>query len=318
MELFKTVPRFPFMATRRMWFAVSTLLIIGPFVSLGTRGLNLGIDFTGGTVVEAGFPEAPDLDSIRGSLADAGFADALVQNFGSPRDILIRMPPEDTGGLPIGAKNEDERVGNRILSTLRQIDAGVQLRRVEAIGSQVGAELAEKGALAMLFTLLLIMMYVMFRFEWKLGLGAVLAAMHDPIIIMGVFSFTGLTFDLTVVAAMLATIGYSLNDTVVVFDRARDCFRGMRTATPAETLDAAVNQTLSRTIITSGATLLVLVVLLVFGGEALRGFSTALIIGIVVGTYSSIYVASALALQLKITSQDMMPPKKVDELDDLP
>jgi preprotein translocase subunit SecF len=323
MELFKTVPNFAFMRTRRAWYVVSAALMVGSLISLGTRGLNLGIDFTGGTVVEAAFPQEPDLDRVRAALGEAGFPEALVQKFGSPRDVMIRMPPERLVAEEPGEASEagdavDRRATERVRQTLLAIDPGVELRRVEAIGSQVGSELAEKGALAMLFTLILILIYVMFRFEWKLSMGAVLAAMHDPIIILGVFSLSGLTFDMTVVAAMLATIGYSLNDTVVVFDRARDCFRTMRTSAPVDTMNAAINQTLSRTLITSGATLLVLFVLLLFGGEALRSFSIALIVGIFVGTYSSIYVAGALAVDLKLTSADLMPPKKVEEIDDLP
>lgn len=310
MEFFKRVTRFPFMATRRWWFGVSALLIAISLGSLLTRGLNLGIDFTGGTVIEAAFPASVDLDRVRSALRGAGFGEALVQNFGSTRDVLIRMPPEERAG--------GQQVGDRIERALEEVDAAVELKRVEVIGPQVGKELAEKGALAMMFTLLLILGYVMFRFEWKLAVGAVLAALHDPLIIAGFFSLSGLTFDLTVVAAMLAVIGYSLNDTVVVFDRTRECFRSMRSAPPESVLDAAINQTLSRTVITSGATLVVVIVLFSFGGEALRAFSTALIIGILIGTYSSIYIASAVALELDLTARDLMPPKRSAEVDDLP
>ncbi len=310
MEFFKRVSHFPFMATRRWWFVTSAVLIAVSFLSLATRGLNLGIDFTGGTVIEAAFPASVDLDRVRDALRDAGFAEALVQNFGSATDVLIRLPPEERIG--------EQQIGVRIETALEQVDAAVELKRVEVIGPQVGRELAEKGALAMMFTLLLILAYVMFRFEWKLAVGAVLAALHDPLIIAGLFSASGMTFDLTVVAAMLAVIGYSLNDTVVVFDRTRECFRSMRSAPPQGVLDAAINQTLSRTVITSGATLLVVIVLFSFGGEALRAFSTALIVGILVGTYSSIYIASAVALELNLTARDLMPPKRSAEADDLP
>ena len=311
MEFFRKTTRFPFMATRRRWYVVSATVILVSLLVLAVRGLNFGIDFTGGVVLELGFPQAAEIDKVRQALGASGFGDAAVQSFGTPRDVMVRLLPEegrDTNQLAASA-----------LEAIRSYEPGVELRRTEVVGPQVGRELAEKGALAVLFTFLLIMAYVAFRFQWKLGVGAIVAAMHDPFVILGVFALTGLTFDLPALAAILAVIGYSLNDTVVVFDRIRERFLSMRKGTPEQVMDAAINETLSRTIMTSGTTLITVLALLFFGGEILRSFATALAIGIVVGTYSSIYVASALALDLKLTARDLMPvQREKDAVDDMP
>jgi preprotein translocase subunit SecF len=311
MEFFHKVTRFPFMATRRRWYAVSAIVIVASLVALSVRGLNFGIDFTGGVVLELGFPQAAELDKVRGALAQAGFEDAAVQSFGTAQDVLVRLLPEEGRDV--------NQLAASVLDAVRAYEPGVELRRTEVVGPQVGAELAEKGALAVLFTFILILAYVAFRFQWKLGVGAILAAMHDPFVILGIFAVTGLTFDLPALAAILAVIGYSLNDTVVVFDRIRERFLSMRKGTSEQVIDAAINETLSRTIMTSGTTMITVLALLFFGGEILRGFATALAIGIVVGTYSSIYVASALALDLKLTARDLMPvQREKDAVDDMP
>ena len=292
MEFFHKKTSYPFMATRRRWYMVSAALILGSLLALGIRGINFGIDFTGGVVLEMSFPQAADLEKVRNSLEKAGYGDAVVQSFGTPRDVLVRMLPEEG--------TDNNVLGRKVLTAIQSDNPGVELRRTEVVGGQVGAELAEKGALAVLFTFFFIMLYVWARFQWKLGVGAIAAALHDPIVILGFFAATQMTFDLPALAAILAVIGYSLNDTVVVFD-------------------ASINETLSRTIMTSLTTMLTVFALLFFGGEILRGFSTALTIGIVVGTYSSIYIASALALDLKLTARDLLPvQKEKDAVDDMP
>ncbi len=311
MEFFRKKTSYPFMATRKSWYTVSAVLIIGSFLALGIRGINFGVDFTGGVVLELNFPQAADLEQVRSSLEKAGFDNAAVQSFGTPRDVLVRMLPRE------GVANT--QLGQQVLVAVQAGNPGVELRRTEVVGGQVGSELAEKGALAVLFTFLLIMIYVALRFQWKLGVGAIAAALHDPIVILGFFAATQMTFDLPALAAILAVIGYSLNDTVVVFDRLRERFLSMRKGTAHQVIDAAINETLSRTIMTSLTTMLTVLALLFFGGEILRGFSTALTIGIVVGTYSSIYVASALALDLKLTARDLLPVQKdKDAVDDMP
>lgn len=311
MEFFHKTTRFPFMATRRWWYVVSASVIIASMVALGVRGLNFGIDFTGGVVLELSFPQAAELDKVRSALGQSGFGDASVQSFGTARDVLVRLLPEEGRDV--------SQVADRAVQAIRTYEPGVELRRTEVVGPQVGRELAEKGALAVLFTFLLILAYVAFRFQWKLGVGAILAAMHDPIVILGIFAITGLTFDLPALAAILAVIGYSLNDTVVVFDRLRERFLSMRKGTSEQVIDAAINETLSRTLMTSGTTMITVLALLFFGGEILRSFATALAIGIVVGTYSSIYVASAIALDLKLTARDLMPvQREKDAVDDMP
>ena len=310
MEFFHTVSKFPFMHTRRIWYVVSGLAIVASLVMLWARPLNLGIDFTGGVVMQFQFPETPNVEKIRTALTSAGYHEPHVQQAGT-REALVRLRTkegENTG-----------QMAAHVQSLLKAVDPNVELRGSEEVYPQVGKELTEQGGVAILFTFLLIGIYTWFRFQWKMGVSAVVATLHDPILILGFFSATQISVDLSVLAAVLAVIGYSLNDTVVVFDRVRENFHAMRKVESEEVLDASINQTLSRTIITSGATLLVVVVLLIFGGETLRGFSWALTIGIIIGTYSSIYVAGALSLELKLSSIDLMPTQKKDaELDALP
>jgi len=279
--------------------------------SLVVRGLNFGIEFTGGIVIEAGFQEAADLVAVRDGLGEVGFGEAVVQNFGSSRDITIQlMPREDRGGTEIR---------NEVMAVLQDIDTGVDLRRVEFVGPQVGKELAEQGGLAALFALMFILAYVAFRFQWKFAVGAVAALVHDVLIVLGFFSIAAVEFDLAVLAAVLAVIGYSLNDTIVVFDRIRENLLRIRKQTAETVMNASLNQTLSRTIMTSLTTMIVLVALFFLGGKAVHGFAIALIVGVIVGTYSSIFIASPTALALNVTAVDLLPPQQEDkELDGLP
>ncbi len=302
MELLRLRREIDFFGQRRIATILSVVLVLASLGSLVTRQLNLGIDFTGGVLLEAGYQADADLAGIRSNLEMAGYADARVQNFGAARDVLIRIPPRQDV--------DAEGVGEKLLSVLRAGGQQVDLRRVEFVGPQVGQELTERGGLAVLFALLMILLYVMFRFQWKFAVGSVAALAHDVIIILGIFSVFQLPFDLTILAAALAVIGYSLNDTIVVFDRIRENFRRIRTSNAQAVMNTSVNQMLGRTVITSLTTLLVLVALFLFGGEALKGFSSALIIGVVVGTYSSIYVAGNTALALNVSTVDLMPPKK--------
>jgi preprotein translocase subunit SecF len=313
MEFFKKVPTLHFMRLRRRWYGLSALLVLASVASLVVHGLHLSIDFTGGVEVEVGFTKPANLEQVREILLAQGFKEPQVQIVDTVRDVLVRLPPQ--GETVTGAE-----VGNHIKTALSRLDPNVILRRADSVGSQVGRELANNGALALLFTFLLIGLYVSIRFHtYRLGVGATVAAMHNPIVVIGFFSVTGLTFDLPALAAVLAVIGHSLNDTVVVFDRIRENFEKSRRAPPLDLIDAAINQTLSRTVITSGATFVVVLMLFVFGGEALRGFSVALLVGIVVVTYSSIYVASSLALDLGLTGNDLFPVRKTaDELDKMP
>ncbi len=298
------------MRRRRVTATLSILAIIISIVSLSTRGLNLGIDFTGGVLLEVGYPEAADLAQIRGTLGVEGFGEAQIQNFGTARDVMIRLLPRE--GM------DSSQLGEEILQVLRASGADVSLRRVEFVGPQVGEELTEDGGLAMLFALLMILGYIMFRFQWKFAVGAVAALVHDVTITLGIFSAFQIPFDLSVLAAILAVIGYSLNDTIVLFDRVRENFRRMRRGTADAIMNSSINQILGRTLITSLTTLLVLTALVWLGGEAVRGFATALIIGVVVGTYSSIYTAGATALALQVSPVDLMPPKKLEDADGLP
>ena len=299
-----------FMGQRRITTTLSIVLILVSLVSLGTRGLNFGIDFTGGVLLEAEYPQAADLGSIRADLASNDFAAAQVQNFGNVRDVLIRV-------LPLEGVNNGQ-LGEQILSILQSSEPAVALRRIEFVGPQVGEELTEQGGLAMIFALLLILAYIMFRFQWKFAVGSVTALVHDVVITLGVFSVLQISFDLSVLAAVLAVIGYSLNDTIVVFDRIRENFREIHQGNAEELMNGSVNQMLSRTVITSLTTLLVLMALLFLGGEAVNGFAIALIVGVIVGTYSSVFTASASALFLNVSPQDLLPPEKDPELDELP
>lgn len=304
---------FEFMGKRRIAVTVSMLLIIAALASLAVRGLSFGIDFTGGTLVEVGYPEAAELESIRSSLQEAGFEEAVVQYFGTARDVLIRLAPR-----PEASSAE---LSTRVLEALRDGPHGgeVEMRRIEFVGPQVGEELTEKGGLAMLGALFGILVYVWLRFEKRFSVGAIAALVHDVIITLGVFSLLQLEFDLPVLAALLAVIGYSLNDTIVVFDRVRENFRKVRKGQPLEIVNLSINQMLSRTLVTSLTTLLVLFALFFLGGEIIHNFSLALIVGVVVGTYSSIYVASVVVLALGVSKADLMPvPKEGQELDERP
>jgi len=309
MEFFHKVTTYPFMHTRRMWYGVSTVAIIASAALLFWHGLNLGIDFTGGVVLEFQYPRTADLEKTRATL-EGKFLHPQVQNFGDDRTVAVRLLPQ--------ANQDVNSVSKAVTEELQKVDPEVKLQRAEVVGPQVGKELTNQGGLAILFTFLLIGLYTWFRFQWKMGISAIIATLHDPLIILGFFAVTQITFDLAVLAAILAVIGYSLNDTVVVFDRVRENFHKTRRASSEEVMDASINQTLSRTIITSGATLLVVVVLLIMGGETLRGFSWALTIGILVGTYSSIYVAGALALDMKLSALDLMEHKETSKVDAMP
>lgn len=309
MEFFKKVPNIRFMELRRYWYVLSAVLVLGSILLIAVRGLNMGVDFTGGVVIEAGFPGSVDLEQARTALAAAGIQDAQVQNFGTSSELLVRLPPAEGAAA--------QTLPDRVIAALATVQPGVQLRRTEVVGPQVGKELAEQASLALFMMLLLILLYIALRFRWRFGIGSVVASLHDPIVALGVIVALDMPFDLNVVAALLTILGYSVNDTVVVFDRVRECFLSMRKATPAQVMNAAINETMSRTIITSGTALSSVLALLFLGGEALRGFSLALAIGIIVGTYSSIYVASAIALDLGATGRDFMPEKK-SEADAMP
>ncbi|HUY84452.1 MAG TPA: protein translocase subunit SecF [Steroidobacteraceae bacterium] len=312
MEFFHKVTRFPFMHTRKVWYGLSAMLIVGSLLLVGLRGLNLGIDFTGGIVVETYFPTPPSIDRLRAALAGAKIADAQVQQFGSARDILVRLPPD--------TRVKGEQIGTRIIGLFRPIDAGVTLRSTEDVGPQVGEELFIRGAWALAATLVLIMVYVLIRFTPKLAIGAILAVLHDPICVLGFFAISQMTFDLTAISAILAVIGYSLNDTVIVFDRVRERARNARKLPIAQVIDESINQTLSRTLMTKLVTLLVVLALLIFGGQTLHSFSAALVIGIVAGTYSSIYISAAIALDMGLRTDDLLERRvaKPEEVDGLP
>ena len=312
MEFFHKVTRFPFMNTRKVWYGLSAALILASLGLVVVRGLNLGVDFTGGVVVETNFPQAPNIEQLRAALSRSGVPAAQVQAFGSSRDIVVRLPPDPNV--------KGEQIGARILEVFKTIDANAKLLRTEVVGPQVGQELFVKGGWALVATLILILMYVLFRFTPKLALGAIFAVLHDPICVVGFFALTQMTFDLTAIAAILAVIGYSLNDTVIVFDRVRERARAARRLPIAQVIDESINQTLSRTLMTKLVTLLVVVALLIFGGETLHGFSAALVIGILAGTYSSIYISAALALDLGLRTDDLLERKltKPEEIDGLP
>ncbi len=311
MEFFRKTPNIAFMQNRVWCYGISAVLIVGSIVLLAVRGLNLGIDFTGGVIVEVGYANSVDLDRARDATEAAGFRDPVVQTVGSSREIMVKVLPKEGEDI--------NHVAERIVAALKTVDASAQLRRTDVVGSQVGGELAEKGGLALLFSMIGILIYVGIRFEKKMATGTVLAALHDPFVILGVFALTQMTFDLSVLAAVLAVMGYSINDTVVVFDRVREVFQKMRKASPLEVVNAAVNQTLSRTLMTSFSTLFVVTSLYIVGGESLKGFSMAIIIGVVVGTFSSIFIAAALALDMKLKATDLMPPQKdTSELDAIP
>ncbi len=303
MQFLANVPSIPFMQWRKQAIIGSSVVLVICLLSIIFRGLNLGLDFTGGTLIEAGYQTTADLKVIRAELEQSGFEDAIVQHFGTSKDVLVRIAPRE--GL------SSAEVSSQMLKALQKTsDQLVEMRRVEFVGPQIGDELIEKGGLAMLIALACILVYVWIRFEKRFSLGSIAALVHDVIVTIGLFSLFQLEFDLTVLAAVLAVIGYSLNDTIVVFDRVRENFRIMRKGTPEGVINKSINQTLARTLMTSITTLLVLIALFLFGGELIHGFATALIIGVVVGTYSSIYIATSTALMLGVTKQDLMPPEK--------
>jgi preprotein translocase subunit SecF len=286
------------------------LLAIGSFFF---QGLNFGLDFTGGTVIEVGYKQPVQLSEVRLALAKAGYSEATVQHFGSSRDILIRLAPKDQS-------ESTAAVSDRVFRALSAEAKGqVDLRRAEFVGPEVGSELAESGGLAVLYSLIGILIYVWLRFEWRFSVGAIIATIHDTIVTVAVFSLFRIEFDLTVLAAVLAVIGYSLNDTVVIFDRIRENFRKIRKGTVLEVVNLSINETMSRTIITSGTTLVVVLALFFFGGQVIHGFALAMLVGVAVGTYSSIYVASSAAVMLGISRADLMPVKKEGaQLDRMP
>ena len=334
MEFLKRDTQFDFLGKRRLAGMISLALIAVGIASLLVRGLNFGIDFTGGTLVEVSYKDSVTVERVREQLKSAQFDGARIQYFGTSRDILVR--------LPVGTVENSAGISSEIMETLRlpyletvaespqggvqqcmsELGLGeckVQMRRVEFVGPQVGGELTEKGGLAMIYALIGILIYVAWRFEWRFAVGAVAALVHDVLITISIFSLFGLEFSLPVLAALLAVIGYSLNDTIVVFDRMRENFRKMRKGGVLEVMNSSINQTLRRTILTSLTTLLVVVTLLLIGGEVIKGFSFALFIGILVGTYSSIFIASPVVLGLGISREDMLPVKKEEaEADGLP
>jgi preprotein translocase subunit SecF len=303
MQILKDNPNFNFMNKRLIAAVFSVVLVMASIVSLVTQGLNFGIDFTGGTMIELAYQEEAKLDDIRAALEGAGYERTVVQNFGSIHDVLIRLPAmEDV--------NKSELSNNVVALLQAQHGTPIDVRRVEFVGPQVGEELTEQGSLAMLYALIGILIYVSLRFEYRFAIGSVVALVHDVIITLGAFSIMQLDFDLTVLAAILAIIGYSLNDTIVVFDRIRESFLRMRKGEPHEIVNSAINDTLSRTIMTSFTTVLVVLALFVFGGEVIHDFAIALLIGIVVGTYSSIYIASNAVLAMGVSKADLLPPEK--------
>lgn len=310
MRFFSRVPHFDFMAIRRPMMAVSILLTVLALGLVLGKGLHLGLDFTGGALVEIGYERPVELNTLRADLDAAGLSSAVVQYFGTTSDVLIRLVPEDA--------ESSADLSNRIIAALTAGGEPLELRRVEFVGPQVGDELAVDGALAAIFALIGILVYVAFRFEWKFALGSIVATLHDAILVLGWFALFGLEFNLTVLAAILALIGYSLNDTIVVYDRIRENFLEQRRASALEVVNLSVNQTLARTIITGGTTLFVLTSLFFLGGTVVHEFSIALIVGIIVGTYSSVFVASAMVIFLGVSREDLLPPQDDEEIDALP
>jgi preprotein translocase subunit SecF len=311
-EFFHKVTSFPFMATRRIWYTLSAVLMIVSAVLFFSKSLNLTVEFTGGTSVEASFPGAANVEAVRSALEAQGFHEPTVQELGTSRDISARVAPPAEG-------ESIDQARERLIAALKSVDANVKISDPVTVGPQVGDELRNSAIAALSLTLLLVFFYLYLRFHtWRLSAGAILALMHDPILIIGWFAASQTPFDLAVVAALLAVVGYSLNDTIIVFDRIRERFESNRRMAPAMILDLSINQTLSRTIMTKVTTLIVVVALLVLGGPALRGFSEALIIGIVAGTYSSIYISSAVALDLGLKAEHVFPAVRSKEVDSLP
>ena len=300
-------PSIDFMAGRQVAGILSIVAVLASIALLAMNGLSFGLDFTGGSLVELEFAEAPALESVREILVNSGFPDAVVQAFGEPTDVVIRL-----------AQDNAPKAGDDVFSALQASGFQVELLRSEFVGSAVGEELREQGGLGLLLALGIVMLYVAIRFQFKFSVGAVVALVHDVLIVLGIFALLGLDFDLTVLAAVLAVIGYSLNDSIVVSDRIRENFRIMRTNDPLKVMNDSINQTLSRTLATSMTTLLVLLALLFLGGELIHNFALALTIGVAVGTYSSIYVVTAMLLLMNISRDDLLVPEKEQEIDDRP
>ena len=298
----------PFMAIRNLAFAITLILTVVGIAALAVKGLNFGLDFTGGTLIELQYEQPADLERIKRELGQAGYTDAVVQSFGATTDVLIRMA------------GDDPQLGAKVGEALRTIDpaAGFEIKRVEFVGPQVGEELRDQGGLAMLLALGGILVYLAFRFQWKFGVGAIASLAHDTILTLGLLALLEVPFDLTVLAAVLAMIGYSLNDTIIIYDRIRENFRVLRKASLIENIDISVTQTLLRTMATSFSTALALIALLVWGGDVLAGFAVALLIGVVVGTYSSVYIGATVLVWLKLTSEDLIPPASEEAVDERP
>ncbi|MGE6386463.1 protein translocase subunit SecF [Pseudomonas sp. NPDC078416] len=297
-----------FMGVRNIAFAITMLLTAVALFSWFYKGLNFGLDFTGGTLIELTYERPADLHKVREELVASGYTEAVVQSFGATTDLLVRMP------------GEDPQLGTQVAEALRKTGADnpVTVKRVEFVGPQVGEELRDQGGLGMLLALGGVLVYLAFRFQWKFAVGAIVSLIHDVVVTMGILSFFQVTFDLTVLAAVLAIIGYSLNDTIVVFDRVRENFRLLRKASLIENINISTTQTLLRTMATSISTLLAIVALWIFGGDSLHGFSVALFIGVLAGTYSSIYIANVVLIWLNLRSEDLLPPVTVDKVDDRP
>jgi preprotein translocase subunit SecF len=295
-----------FMGVRNIAFAFTLVLTLLALVSLFTKGLNLGLDFTGGTQIELSYEQPADLGKIRAQLAGAGYADSVVQSFGATTDVVVRM------------QGNDPDLGNKVATALRQAGEQLEVKKVEFVGPQVGEELRDQGGLGLLLALGGVMLYLAFRFQWKFGVGAIVSLIHDVIVTLGILSFFQITFDLTVLAALLAIIGYSLNDTIVVFDRVRENFRVLRKATLIENINISTTQTLLRTLATSISTLMAIGALLLFAGDNLFAFSVALFVGVAAGTYSSVYIANVVLVWLELTVDDLIPPVVEDEVDERP
>ena len=298
----------PFMAIRNLAFAITLILTVLGIAALAVKGLNFGLDFTGGTLIELQYEQPADLERIKRELGQAGYTDAVVQSFGATTDVLIRMA------------GDDPQLGAKVGEALRTIDpaARFEIKRVEFVGPQVGEELRDQGGLAMLLALGGILVYLAFRFQWKFGVGAIASLAHDAILTLGLLALLEVPFDLTVLAAVLAMIGYSLNDTIIIYDRIRENFRVLRKTSLVENIDISVTQTLLRTMATSFSTALALIALLVWGGDVLAGFAVALLIGVVVGTYSSVYIGATVLVWLKLTSEDLIPPASEEAVDERP
>lgn len=298
-----------FMGVRNIAFGVTVLLTVLALFSWFHKGLNYGLDFTGGTLIELTYEKPADVTLVRSELVKAGYHEAIVQSFGATTDLLVRMP------------GEDPQLGHQVAEALQKVggDNPASVKRVEFVGPQVGEELRDQGGLGMLMALVGIMIYLAFRFQWKFGVGAIVSLIHDVVVTVGILAYFQITFDLTVLAAVLAIIGYSLNDTIVVFDRVRENFRVLRKATLIENINVSTTQTLLRTMATSISTLLAIAALMIFGGDNLWGFSLALFIGVLAGTYSSIYIANVVLIWLNLNSEDLIPPASTGkEVDDRP